>query len=326
MESKRKHGFLKAALPAFAMLLVAVLSLTTVTFAWFTSGTEANVGEFELDVAAGGGLEISTKDGDDAVWKSTLTAAEIGEIEAVKAFLHGSSTSQLSPVSTIGKIGEDKKIEFFNAVIGPTNEHKITSASATSSGYLAFDLYFRNASSEEKEILIKGSEFTEGADSFAHLATRLAFVNAGWHNVNAADTSSLTEVDKSGDTVKIFEPNCEKHTQDGINDYIAYGKEDGHEDFGGTGKLKYYGVEGTVSAEELDRYTASVGKLTEVDTVTVEAEGTDETQTTVFFKLAKNAVTKITVYIWIEGQDADCTNTISNNSFKASLKFTVKEA
>jgi hypothetical protein len=43
----RKTNFRKATLSALLMLVVAVVSLTGVTYAWFTSGNEANVSDIK---------------------------------------------------------------------------------------------------------------------------------------------------------------------------------------------------------------------------------------------------------------------------------------
>ena len=48
--------------------------------------------------------------------------------------------------------------------------------------------------------------------------------------------------------------------------------------------------------------------------------------TSTFVSLAAQTVTKVTVYIWVEGQDADCTNTVAGYDFDVSLKFSVKAA
>ena len=42
-----------------------------------------------------------------------------------------------------------------------------------------------------------------------------------------------------------------------------------------------------------------------------------------YFTLSADSYTKITVVIWLEGQDADCLNEISGGSFAVKLGFTV---
>ena len=299
-ETQKKSGLRKAMLPALAMLLASVLSLTTMTYAWFTSGTEATVGSFDLDVAAGGGLEISTT-GAEGSWKSTITSEEIKALDGVKDYVSGTGSKQLYPRSTVGAIGEDGKIDFFEAVIDNTTKHQITSTSEKEDGFLTFNLYFRNAA-EEKEIIIDGTTFKAGSGLdhyFSHYATRLAFVNAGSHNVNAVDPS-FDNFEKST-TAKIFEPNAESHTQDAINDYRANGTEADHESFGGTGVLKYYGVAKAESSDPFDRYTEKAGVLTHVESITDEDDGA-ALKTTSFF------------------------TTISSSPFSAALKFSVKAA
>lgn len=43
------------------------------------------------------------------------------------------------------------------------------------------------------------------------------------------------------------------------------------------------------------------------------------------FELAPQTITKVTIYIWIEGQDADCEDSVAGFSFNVDLKFNVQE-
>lgn len=323
---KKKSGLRKAMLPAFAMLLASVLSLTTMTYAWFTQGTEADVGEFQLDVAAGGGLEISTT-GMDGSWKSTITSEEIQTIEAIQTF---QASSKLTPVSTVGAISAEGKLSFYTAHIDDTSAHQITSVTEAEGGYLVFALYFRNGESSEKNISVDGTAFkhvTEKTD-YAHLATRVAFVNSGWHVATSANSDQYTN-GETGGNAKIYDTNSDNHTQEGLADFRANGVDtlivnsEGvtHDNFQ-SGALKYYGVKGEYNNP--DTKQPAFGRFTEQSEVTelvTPAVGTDT-----FFTLQPASITKITVYIWVEGQDVDCTNYISSHHLQASLKFSVKGA
>lgn len=65
----------KAMLSTICMLVVAVLSLTGITYAWFTSGTTATVNGMKVEVAvADGGIQIREKlaDGGFSAWAASL--------------------------------------------------------------------------------------------------------------------------------------------------------------------------------------------------------------------------------------------------------------
>ena len=50
-----KNTFRRATLSTICMLVVAVMSLTGVTYAWFTQGTQATVDTFDINVEASAG-------------------------------------------------------------------------------------------------------------------------------------------------------------------------------------------------------------------------------------------------------------------------------
>ncbi|MCQ2399658.1 MAG: hypothetical protein MJ072_04040, partial [Clostridia bacterium] len=60
----KKSNFKKAALPVFAMLIASILSLTSVTYAWFTASTTATVDQIDVNVQAVGGLQITMANAD----------------------------------------------------------------------------------------------------------------------------------------------------------------------------------------------------------------------------------------------------------------------
>ncbi len=318
-ETKNRNGFRRAALPVFAMLIVAILSLTTVTYAWFTTGRDASVDSFDLNIAAGGGLEISI---DGKNWSSTLSADDIknyyapegpGKDENTYAFFGGKGL--LSPVSTDGAYDASLAMNFYSGVIeNGLPGAKLKSASKAAGGYLKFDIYFRNGEAENLNVTLTGTNVGEPKkgneaieDQQGHLAARMAFVVAGSRNSLAAG-NDLTANTTAG-TAVIYEPNATSHTESGINDYKAGTKAASLD-----GKIEsYYALVGVYSeGESISRFEEKDGVLKSVTT-----KGEEET----YFTLESQTVTKVTVYIWVEGQDVDCTNYISSNSFSVALKF-----
>lgn len=81
-----KKTFRTAMFSTIAMLIVGVMSLTGVTYAWFTQGTTANVTGMSMSVvAADGGLQISTTKDSGYANKLELTNAELTDIEPVSS-------------------------------------------------------------------------------------------------------------------------------------------------------------------------------------------------------------------------------------------------
>ncbi len=69
----------KSLLAATAMLLIAVIAATGATFAWFTSISQAT-STFNMGVATGASLEISTDTGDSKTWGNSATIAPAGAV------------------------------------------------------------------------------------------------------------------------------------------------------------------------------------------------------------------------------------------------------
>lgn len=69
-----KKTLRKAMLPTICMLVVAVMSLTGVTYAWFTQGTTADVTGMKVEVsAADGGIQLrKVEGGSKTPWASSL--------------------------------------------------------------------------------------------------------------------------------------------------------------------------------------------------------------------------------------------------------------
>ena len=55
---------------------------------------------------------------------------------------------------------------------------------------------------------------------------------------------------------------------------------------------------------------------------TVDYKTTAESTSTIEFAQLKAGVTKIRVYMWVEGQDVDCENSASGTEIKFDLQFT----
>ncbi len=395
---KTKMSFKRAALPVVATLLTAVISLTGVTYAWFSTGTVATVEEFEIGVEAADGLQIATNPtGNDAfTWGSNYKP----DFSSVK----------LSPASTVATVS-DGALTFYNAVLDD-NTDKITDFTEVTNSdgkyyYVSFDMYFRNASTAAKSINIDNSTFTSLANT--HQAIRIAFIKQD--SVAASSTGIKAEnFENKGETVVIFEPEANTHSANANKDFTKYGITD-------TAPAAYKGIAGTDNSKALynrytgdyyleaaartektnggvdaatDQYvydlstvTASNGegmrawtvaddyaKITNDQAINYMAEGTlvykasgtsfvkvdayDAAVTqyylckpaktyaktaydantsklqsvktitddsTEMFTLDANTVTKVTVVIWVEGQDADCENSTSGYAFQSMLKF-----
>ena len=136
----------KALVPALAMALAAVIALSGVTYAWFTTGTTANVNNLNVNVQTANGIQLSL---DGKSWKSTITTKEIlAAIEGAKDYSGRCiqfPTGEIAPVSSAGVVTNGKLEMFY----GEYNEDGTLKSVAqidqndTVGQYIAFDLFFK---------------------------------------------------------------------------------------------------------------------------------------------------------------------------------------
>lgn len=102
-----KKTMRKAMISTICMLVVAVMSLTGVTYAWFSASTTADVTGMTMNVAAAdGGLQVR-KDS-NASWGSLIN--------------FDSTKDGMKPVSTINAV------TFYSAIVNPNDEDQIKTA------------------------------------------------------------------------------------------------------------------------------------------------------------------------------------------------------
>lgn len=288
-----KHNFRKAALSTICMLIVAVMSLTGVTYAWFSAANQATVGQISMTVDDNaGGIEIATTFGE---WKSSVDAPAIAQ------------NTKFVPVSTV-KALNNGALDFYTGALNPQNKDLITtSAFSGDNGYVKFTLYFRNNGGSNVVMSLDGSMIAAvtGQNMDIVKASRIGFVDWGNQTITGtdADTASNFTTPTDASAVQIFEPDATAHTANGIADGASQGV-----------VHTYKGIK--AAATDFNRKTDT----TNLETVTTATELTN-----VEFTLQAGTYKKIDVYIWVEGQDADCQNDVSGEIFNVDLKFTKKD-
>lgn len=309
----KKNLTKKALVPAIAMVVASVISLSGVTYAWFTTGNYAQVERLNVNVQAAKGIQVSL---DAKNWKSNITVKDI--IDAVKAGgniqfpydVTAESATEIVPVSTAGYVDENGKLMMYK---GELNNGKLTATKENEvadfgGNYVAFDLYFKAATEQVLTMEMggtksyvkcinaeDGSENSAGTDR----AVRVAFLPMG-----VASTAEAAVAKKdlaNGRASLIWEPNP--------NDRAA-----GVETPEGFSYKDWCGLnqEFTTATEQ--------DKLVEAG----YAEDMPDTfQENKDIMTLKQGINKLRVYIWLEGQDIDCVNEISFGDFVTNLYFTV---
>lgn len=399
----------KNAIPTMAMLLVAILSLSGVTYAWFTAGNQATVDTIDVGVQSVDGLAVSLT-GYNGSWGSTLRPD------------FSTQKTTLKPVSAFYQNDDTKSIDFFttefnNIFDAIESSSKVASQdNGTYGHYLSFDFFIKNEGAE-KEVNIDGTVFT--SSGLSRSAARIAFVTKGSASAAAVlNDKTSPACDDTISNIAVYEPNSTEHSADALSWYAANGiqnpktvkvptkavskeveKTDGvyYSVAGGDkyakaeSNLSYptgdeTAVEKAISGKYVfdetaasrfralstsDFYTVishtkamtgvaadspnvyilsdkgytQVAKDTSLDIKTTYYERVDvsyytktenstekfltevETETNeknCFITVPANSIVKVTVFIWIEGQDADCTDYVAGIPFKVDIKLNKK--
>jgi hypothetical protein len=334
---RMKHGRLLFLLVAFILTLIG---LTTSTYAWFTSNYTVSVQEIDVSVASGSGIQISTN---AETWKSMITQTDIttgysGAVNQIPA-----AANQINPVSTVKEV-------FLNATTPSAGLHmykgtivsdestgvnylnSVSQTDGTDINYIAFDLFLKLDFREtgNKQIYLTGNTgittASGGPNTFIEYAGRMGFVILG-SDESTTDPSDLRAIKgTTGSTVLIYEPNYDVHTNNGlVNGRDNYGKT-GLTTTGNANPVSYYGVK---AAFEYNAATAGSGTVlnsTDPDkfaAVTPDLISTFGNNQNFSFASLPVGVTKIRVYMWIEGQDIDCENTASGGKVSFNLGFSL---
>ena len=146
-----------------------------------------------------------------------------------------------------------------------------------------------------------------------------------------ATTAELVDVTGICRTAQIWEPNHDSHTQNAINYYnescrprnvdgddlysdTSYDLEGTCAEITTTQFVPTYAISSEITTDnavniydgtQLNTYTANEGLLQPVETFTDEDRDIEGNARPQFMTLAPNSITKVRVYIWIEGQDID---------------------
>jgi len=326
----------------FALILVIAI-FSVGTYAWFTSNYTVKVQQIDVTVSGGSGIQIST---DAENWKSMITIDDIlnhayaGAVNQVPK-----ETDQMNPVSTVKVAYADATAKtqglhmYRGTIVNDAEDGTmyLDSASETDSAnnfnYIAFDLFLKldfKESEGPKQLYFTSGTGVKAGNPNTHIeyASRMGFVVNGTQP-SSSDLTTLRNI-KGAENVFIYEPNYDVHTSNGL----ANGRDNyhitGRTISGNAAPAPYYGVKAAFAYDPddatnfpgtpLDSTDANKFALVEPDFKTTAANSSDFE-----FMTLPVGVTKIRVYMWIEGQDIDCENTASGGQVQYNLGFKLQE-
>ena len=327
VKKKKKEKRLRSLL---LLLLLTIIMLGTATYAWFTANQIVTIQALDLQVEASNGLQIST----DAVsWKSVITNTDItdnaysGAVNQVPA--------SVTAVSSDGTISNGRMNMYLGAISNDetTGDYLITSTKQTDTAgaegyYIAFDVFLKTDTTQQvflagtsnvshKAVTIAGTS-EQTTDKGLKNSARVGFVILG-HGASTDAVSSLTALNNSGATdAIIWEPNYTSHTSQALIVANEYGVTAST-----SAATTYRGLNKEFSNGNLKNTVVGTG--TEAGYATVmnpaikTAEGNAANNT---FTTLEAGVTKVRIYMWVEGQDIDCENNATGTDISFNVSFT----
>lgn len=274
---------------SIAVLVLAIALAATTTFAWFTVNKKVTVGNVDVNVTTeADGLYISA-DGTEF--------AETVNIEGIVAELDAITTAD-------GKSFTDEK----GTVVAAYNAD---AADAKANKYVEFKLYFRSSTahtvkftgcavtSEDPAPTVSAPKAWDALTESDYGATLAKGDTLATRAANAARVSFT-----SGDTTKVWNPNSTSEfnansaARNLAQDYKA--------------QLLGQNLPTDIAKPATDDKAITTLDNTDAITLALDANG-------VYY------VGEITVRLWIDGQDADCLNTILSDNVRLALAFMVPE-
>ena len=328
-QNKKKKR--KILLSLLLILFIGVV-LTASTYTWFTANRIVSVDELDVNVSTSTGLQISV---DAKNWKTTVTKDDINNA----ATTYETSTNQvpaqsIEPMSTAAEVdARTGFIKMFRGMLASQEEsdtlmltaEQETETRGNTGNFIAFDLFFQ-VNQETPIYLTSGSTVVNGDRNTAiQNAARVAFVPQG-HADPGSDPNAVIQPLKASDNtgVKIWEPNNDVHTaaavQNALSTYQITTQQTG------ATPLSYYEVKKDIAAPGVAANAQDADKFAQMDSFIIGSPqaGIPTTQYLNLITL-QPGVTKVRVYMWVEGQDVDCENNASGGDLLFNLEFSSME-
>lgn len=298
------------------IILALLVLLVAATYTWFSLSKTPRVSDMRVSVAADVGIELAARyDAEDDEWGQVLRFADLV-----------SESAPLRPVTWSQANGR-----FYSADYGfdgrmtgrwePLSDERNANRRDRDGHYIISTFYARadKACSVRLMDAVALNEGAEGAGTYvigtpvwnsetvlhedkgfgAETAVRLGFKITPIDAVTGRETGAAT--------FYVYEPNADRHIDGGVG-YVAT------ESIDPAAQL--------VSDERLIVQTASSwSEAYPVQREVTIKEFGQFLSNPVLFSLEANAKVKIELYIWLEGQDIDCSNLLESAQLLANVQF-----
>lgn len=292
----------RAFISAIAMLIVSAIVLTSATYAWFSMAKRVEVESMELNVTSPEGIQISAN---TSAFTTKLTADDItgnsttrfkayeGNMNNIPETVKPSSTT----FDTNGFLPA-----FFDGSINDSGKMDIYERADVGSGFVAFDLFVKVKSATT--VKFGSSTVTCESNTEVPTAMRIGVINCGTV-AEKADADAIQSVLPGMDRTKkvIYEVDASNHT--------AAASSLGASRIMTTRALKAAGTN-VATDSKYSNIVSQVGY-----TAAIESNiATNATNATI---PVEAGVSRVRVYMWMEGNDVDCANDIAGSTINFNL-------
>lgn len=318
-EKKKRKLILVIFLFVFSLII-----LSSATYAWFSANKNAIIDSIDINVATVNGIQISA----DAIsWDNELTIEELQNASqtyrsALNQFpltLYGVSTDGSVSNGTLnmyyGLVHENIDGDFF---ITSRQEHEINCVGdeeCLGHHYVAFDIFILATIPSDLVITSNSKVFNrEWIDTGGQNAARLAFVYEGTVGETASVSAAQNQL--TGTKAIIWEPNYDVHTDGGVRNANKF--------YGltipktGAPLLPYVGINQEFSEEVPFGETKNSKYFTAVNPDITTTVGYNQNQD---LMRVPAGVSKIRIYLWLEGEDVDFENKAADGRLTLDLEL-----
>ena len=274
---------------AFWLMILFVVLGTTGVYAWFSVSNRARVENLALIADHQGNLRIADDTGNGpGEYKDALNIMEVDE---------NGLNAILSPVTTTDGV------KFYSPEYNPSTQTvesvtEITDYEELTKHYIYEKTFYLRAGVDNENTVANIKRTYDvalyGVNSTNKVNGSYVYQLAGDGNDTAANSIRVSFTLEDGGTY-IYEPNCDVNNvddtraKDGVN--IVYGR--------------------------YDTYRQRANGVFEVSPKANESEK--------LFTIDENVDVKVTMRIWIEGTDVDCTNSIAADNILGQIQFVSTE-
>ena len=189
----------------------------------------------------------------------------------------------------------------------------------TTGKYIVFDAFLK-VDKDQTLSLTKNSDVkadtAKSEDRGLKNAARVAFVPSTSVAADGAETTAIQSLVPDGKAC-IWEPNDDVHTAAAVSAASSiYGKTTTQT---GATPLPYYGVKAEISTP-VPLNSKAEASFAEVKPSIQTKEGNDAVNKVCDLK---KGITKVRIYMWVEGQDVDCENNASGSDITYDVQFSI---